>query len=379
MNCGWRHEKIVWPFYSFSFWTSQVVWFTGCIGFLLSCFISNRSPRHFFFVNAPSFRFGKVHIPWLLFCCDKFLRCRVHPPRYASCSRAWELDAAWDFEFLLILLSDFPVAMSFSGLLDAIGLFADDEHLGTCEDKFIAVDYDFATILSFSFCSCILFAIVLAQLINLDFLAQQMELTWLLVNKWRRLFHSSRVKLPLVKMSANWCLVSMYRIWITESRLILSNNHSKATLWVLDTCLIVGFRPFIISITASLSSKANNIALQPECVLFDGTWSILCRSRLVCAVGICFRMFGGVFADSQRSRVWIPSCVNLHRKRWLQLLLNCVRLRPVSCTSNLLAQLFGFRKMHRIPPDIDLESSKSPAKSESWNDPILHCCAVFPT
>ena len=24
------------------------------------------------------------------------------------------------------------------------------------------------------------------------------------------------------------------------SRLILSNNHSRATLWVLDTCLIVG-------------------------------------------------------------------------------------------------------------------------------------------
>ena len=28
-----------------------------------------------------------------------------------------------------------------------------------------------------------------------------------------------------------------------ESRLIMSNNQSKATLWVLDTCLIVGLRP----------------------------------------------------------------------------------------------------------------------------------------
>ena len=36
-------------------------------------------------------------------------------------------------------------------------------------------------------------------------------------------------------------------------------------------------------------------------------------------------------------------------------------------------------KMHRIPRDVDSESSRSPAKSESWNNPSLHCCAVFPT
>ena len=40
----------------------------------------------------------------------------------------------------------------------------------------------------------------------------------------------------------------------------------------LDTCLIVGLRPLIIIlITASLSAKTYNIALEPECVVFDGT------------------------------------------------------------------------------------------------------------
>ena len=29
-------------------------------------------------------------------------------------------------------------------------------------------------------------------------------------------------------------------------------------------------------------------------------------------------------------------------------------------------------KTHKVPPEIDLESSKSPAKSESWNSPSLH-------
>ena len=37
-----------------------------------------------------------------------------------------------------------------------------------------------------------------------------------------------------------------YLIWILGSKLILSNNQSRATLWVLETCLIVGLLPFII-------------------------------------------------------------------------------------------------------------------------------------
>ena len=30
-------------------------------------------------------------------------------------------------------------------------------------------------------------------------------------------------------------------------------------------------------------------------------------------------------------------------------------------------------KMHNVPPDVDFKSSRSPAKSESWNSPNLHC------
>ena len=49
--------------------------------------------------------------------------------------------------------------------------FADEKLVGTSEDRFIAVDFDFATLLSSPFCSCILFAIVLGQLIELEFLS----------------------------------------------------------------------------------------------------------------------------------------------------------------------------------------------------------------
>ena len=36
-------------------------------------------------------------------------------------------------------------------------------------------------------------------------------------------------------------------------------------------------------------------------------------------------------------------------------------------------------KTHNVPPEVDFESSRSPAKSESWNSPSLHCLAVLPT
>ena len=87
------------------------------------------------------------------------------------------------------------------------------------------------------------------------------ELRTLILNRRRRLFHSSRVTLPFVSMSARWFLDSTTVIWIFGPRLILSNNLSSATLWVLETCLIVGLFPLmIILITASMSSNTYNKA-----------------------------------------------------------------------------------------------------------------------
>ena len=76
-----------------------------------------------------------------------------------------------------------------------------EELIAACETRF-NVGFDFATILSCPYSSCILFAIVPGQLAEL--------LKWLMLNKWKRLFHSSRVKLPFVNMSASWYLVSTY-------------------------------------------------------------------------------------------------------------------------------------------------------------------------
>ena len=107
---------------------------------------------------------------------------------------------------------------------------------------------------------------------------QSVELKWLKRNKHKRWFHSSRVKFPLVSISASWFLVSMYLIWILGSILILSNNQSRATLLVLETCLIVGLLLFIIIlITASLSSNTYDKSSWREELTFEGIKSTLSK------------------------------------------------------------------------------------------------------
>ena len=145
----------------------------------------------FFFV-VPGLSPKIVGVFWIFF----FLMRRspscssINPPRNASFSRTWDVDAASnEFGSILILLSGFTEAIGISGLLDTIGLGAVEELVAIKEEVFIAAGRDLDTTLSSSFRFCILFAAV-EQLIKLNFLVQQVELKWLILNKWRRLFHS---------------------------------------------------------------------------------------------------------------------------------------------------------------------------------------------
>ena len=112
-------------------------------------------------------------------------------------------------------------------------------------------------------------------------------------------------------------LVSTYLIWILGSKWILSNNQSRETLRVLDTCLIVGLRPLmILLITASSPSKIYSIALHREIFAFDDTQSTLFRSK--CWVGtlvllwVC--LFDVVFRD-EPPRTWSLVFFELVRRR----------------------------------------------------------------
>ena len=65
-------------------------------------------------------------------------------------------------------------ALCIPGLLDAIGLFTDEELVASEQVRFVVVGLDFATVLFSSDCSCVLFGILsVMQLIKLKFLSQQ--------------------------------------------------------------------------------------------------------------------------------------------------------------------------------------------------------------
>ena len=131
-------------------------------------------------------------------------------------------------------------ALIIPGLCDVTGFCTVEELVETVKAKFTVVGFDFATVLFSPSSSCILFAIVLVQLVTLKFREQQSKLKRLMLNRWKRLFPLITCEMSFVSMSASWFLVSMYLIWILGSKLILSNNQSRATLRFLETCLIVG-------------------------------------------------------------------------------------------------------------------------------------------
>ena len=225
-----------------------------------------------------------------------------------------------------------------------------------------------------------------------------------MLNKHKRWFHSSRVKFHLISMSASWFLVSVYLIWILGSKLILSNNPSRATLWFLETCLIVGLLPFmIILMTASLSSNTYIKASWREELTFEEIKSILSKSLIIpwdfFRVGSLWGAARTRFVHgsprawslwfvfpwrtatirSHTSSAGIPSNLNPASKEMISDSVELCETEVCFLHIQLIGTNVGLPKMHNVPPDVDFESSRYPAKSESWNSPNLLCLAVFPT
>ena len=206
------------------------------------------------------------------------------------------------------------------------------------------------------------------------------------------------MKFPLVRMSASWILVSMYLIWILGSKLIRSNNQSSATLWVLETCLIVGLLPLIIIlITASLSSNIYDKASWCENWTFEGAQSMLFntliihRDRLFDVWSLSPLTTGRPDRSGARSvsprtetirshktRARIPSNLNPASKEMISDSVELCETEVCCLHIQLIGTNVWLPKMHHVPPEVEFESSRSPAKSESWKGPSVHCFAVIP-
>ena len=210
-----------------------------------------------------------------------------------------------------------------------------------------------------------------------------------MLNKHKRWFHSSRVKFPLVSMSASWFLVSMYLIWILGSRLIRSNSQSRATLWVLETCLIVGLLPFmIILITASLSSNTYNKGSWWEDLTFEGIKSTLSKSSVIPRdffrfwsvwgsertslwfvhrsprAWLLWYVFPWITATirSHKSKAGIPSYLNPASKEMISDSVELFETEVCFLHSQLVGTNEWLPKTHNVPPEVDFESSRFPAK-----------------
>ena len=92
------------------------------------------------------------------------------------------------------LRSNWLSCLVFPGLSDAVEASTSGFLSLHRETKFI-IGFDFPLTLSSPAFFCVLFDIALTLL---------MELKWLMSNKHKRWFHSSRVKFPSVSMSASW-------------------------------------------------------------------------------------------------------------------------------------------------------------------------------
>ena len=175
-------------------------------------------------------------------------------------------------------------------------------------------------------------------------------------------------------------------------------NQSNATLWVRNTCLIVGLLPLIVLITASLSSKNTTVHHNEKKLRL---WS---RDLDLTTVQHCGYLFANMALDmhkqfptaslkpllfpeaswvgdmlfsvcntfntkSHKSRGGIPSILN---PASTEIVSDSVELWETDVCF-LHIQLIGITvwlpKMHNVPPDVDFESSRSPAKSESWKRP----------
>ena len=181
-----------------------------------------------------------------------------------------------------------------------------------------------------------------------------------------------------------WCQHIWFVFWV--SKLILSNNRSNATLWVLDTCLIIGLRPLmIILITASLSSKMYSWDSPWGELAFVVTWSRFDNWSTFWLPSFCILMLdmckqfpaaslNPLFPETYwvEDFVWfdesntsittshksiakntVHSSTSIQRKS-IRFCGTVRHLKFVSCTSNWWWRMFDFRKYIRCHPKLIL-------------------------
>ena len=171
------------------------------------------------------------------------------------------------------------------------------------------------------------------------------------------------------------------------SRLTLSNNQSRATLWVRETCLIVGLLSLmIISNTASLSLKCTTRHCgekvfhserrgQSLSNTFRPMWEVSCNlgfsdvshtvNALQHQVTLCQWLIGMTMTKSHGAKAEMPSKRKPASKDLTSDSAELCEIAVCFLHVKFIGTKSGLPKMNEIPPNVGLESSMPPAKCES--------------
>ena len=80
---------------------------------------------------------------------------------------------------------------------------------------------------------------------------------------------------------------------------------------------------------------------------------------------------------SHKSRAIIPSDLNPASKEMISDSVELCETEVCLLHIQLIGTNLWLPKTHNVPPEVDFESSRSSAKSESWISPSLHCLAIL--
>ena len=213
---------------------------------------------------------------------------------------------------------------------------------------------------------------------------------FMMLNRRRRLHHSSRVELPLVV----WFLVSTYLIWILGSKLILSYLTRFCAFWMrvssldfvlwwsswsLPRCLQECTAVLYIERNLHLWPHDQNLTThQHSCYLLSSNWRLMCLLQFPAGSWLCssfaeiFWVVGVLVLNERstlittyhKSRAGIPS---FRKPTSSDLISDSVELWDTDvCFLHIqvMGTNVGLSKIQKIHPEVDLESSRSPAKSK---------------
>ena len=108
-------------------------------------------------------------------------------------------------------------------------------------------------------------------------------------------------------------------------------------------------------------------------------WFLSVTTGLPCLSGVWIVFPRTETIRSHNSRAGKPSNLNPVSKEMISDSFELCETAVCFLHIQLIGTNVWLPKMHSVPPEMDFASSRSPAKSESWNSPSLHCLAVLPT